>query len=41
MNDPNRKDTLGTHVAEYKRRFNIPLVSRDQVVASAARAAAA
>ena len=38
MNDPNRKDTLGTHVAEYSRRFNIPLVSRDQVVASAARA---
>ena len=38
MNDPNRKDTLGTHVAEYRRRFNIPLVSRDQVVASAARA---
>jgi hypothetical protein len=37
MNDPNRKDTLGTHVAEYRRRFNIPLVSRDQVVASAAR----
>jgi hypothetical protein len=37
MNDPNRKDTLGTHVAEYSRRFNIPLVSRDQVVASAAR----
>lgn len=37
MNDPNRKDTLGTHVAEYKRRFNIPLVSRDQVVTSAAR----
>jgi hypothetical protein len=36
MNDPNRKDTLGTHVAEYQRRFNIPLVSRDQVVASAA-----
>jgi len=35
MNDPNRKDTLGTHVAEYSRRFNIPLVSRDQVVASA------
>ena len=32
MNDPNRKDTLGTHVAEYQRRFNIPLVSRDQVV---------
>ena len=41
MNDPNRKDTLGTHVAEYQRRFNIPLVSRDQVVASAARAPAA
>ena len=41
MNDPNRKDTLGTHVAEYKRRFNIPLVSRDQVIASAARAPAA
>ena len=41
MNDPNRKDTLGTHVAEYRRRFNIPLVSRDQVVASAARAPAA
>ena len=40
MNDPNRKDTLGTHVAEYRRRFNIPLVSRDQVVASAARAPA-
>ena len=38
MNDPNRKDTLGTHVAEYRRRFNIPVVSRDQVVASAARA---
>ena len=37
MNDPNRKDTLGTHVAEYSRRFNIPLVSRDQVVASAMR----
>ena len=41
MNDPNRKDTLGTHVAEYRRRFNIPLVSRGQVVASAARAPAA
>jgi hypothetical protein len=41
MNDPNRKDTLGTHVAEYRRRFNIPLVSRDQVVASAARTPAA
>jgi hypothetical protein len=40
MNDPNRKDTLGTHVAEYQRRFNIPLVSRDQVAASAANAAA-
>ena len=38
MNDPNRKDTLGTHVAEYGRRFNIPLVSREQVVRSAARA---
>ena len=38
MNDPNRKDTLGTHVAEYKRRFNIPLVSREQVIASAANA---
>jgi hypothetical protein len=37
MNDPNRKDTLGTHVAEYSRRFNMPVVSRDQVVASAAR----
>jgi len=37
MNDPNRKDTLGTHVAEYSRRFNIPLVSREQVVASAMR----
>jgi hypothetical protein len=37
MNDPNRKDTLGTHVAEYSRRFNIPLVSRNQVVASAMR----
>jgi hypothetical protein len=37
MNDPNRKDTLGTHVAEYARRFNIPLVSREQVVASAAK----
>jgi hypothetical protein len=37
MNDPNRKDTLGTHVAEYSRRFNIPLVSREQVVASAAK----
>ena len=41
MNDPNRKDTLGTHVAEYRRRFNIPLASRDQVVASAAKAPAA
>ena len=39
MNDPKRKDTLGTHVAEYSRRFNIPLVSRDQIVASAARPA--
>ena len=38
MNDPKRKDTLGTHVAEYGRRFNIPLVSREQVVRSAARA---
>jgi len=38
MQDPKRKDTLGTHVAEYVRRFNIPLVSREQVVASAARA---
>jgi len=37
MNDPNRKDTLGTHVAEYGRRFNIPLVSREQVVRSAGR----
>ena len=37
MNDMKRKDTLGTHVAEYERRFNIPLVSRDQVVASAMR----
>jgi hypothetical protein len=37
MQDPKRKDTLGTHVAEYVRRFNIPLVSREQVVASAAR----
>jgi len=35
MNDPKRKDTLGTHVAEYTRRFNIPVVSREQVVASA------
>jgi len=37
MNDMKRKDTLGTHVAEYERRFNIPLVTRDQVVASAMR----
>ena len=38
--DPRATDTLGTHVAEYTRRFNIPLVSREQVVASAARAPA-
>jgi hypothetical protein len=37
MNDTKRKDTLGTHVAEYKRRFNIPLVSPEEVVASAVR----
>ena len=35
MNDPRRKDTLGTHVAEYARRFNEPLVSRDQIAGAA------
>ena len=41
MNDPNRKDTLGTHIDEYMRRFNIPLVSARSGGASAANAPAA
>ena len=36
-----RKDTLGTHIDEYVRRFNHPLVTRDQVAASAMNAPAA
>ena len=36
-----RKDTLGTHIDEYVRRFNVPLVDRNQIAAAVANAPAA
>lgn len=37
MNDLKRKDTLGTHVAEYERRFTRPLTSRADLAGALAR----